>query len=241
MATASTKTTGNGTGHVSRVADAAALVSDTAKQQDGTEAAAIQISRIGTERLLVPITGISPLIMHNFGAKQRQKMLAGMQGVKTPKTNKDPQAEYEAAFHLLSDGTGGFPAAGFKLATVGAARFYGGDVTMTALRQSMFFFGEWSDKDPQQLVRIDGEVTMREDVVRVARGGTDLRYRPMYQQWKATLNIVYVKSMLTRDSLISLVDAGGMGVGVGEWRPERGGDFGQYQIDASKNVEIVNG
>jgi hypothetical protein len=199
----------------------------------------ISIDKIGTEHLLVPVVGMSPLIVHNFGAKQRQKMLDDFQGRKSLKEKKDPQAEYEAAFHYLKDGTGGFPAAGFKLATVGGARFYDNNVTMTELRQFMFFRGEFSDRDPQQLVRIVGEPRMREDVVRVARGKPDLRYRPEYTEWSATLDVVYVTSSLSRDSLLSLIDAGGMGVGVGEWRPQKGGEFGTYQIDTSRELEIV--
>lgn len=201
----------------------------------------IQIDRISSEHLLVPIVGTSPLIVHNFGQKQRQKMLDDMQGRKSPKTPKNPDAEYQQAFHFMKDGSGGFPAAGFKKATVGGARFYGKNVTMTELRQVMFFRGEISDKDPQALVKINGEPRMREDVVRIARGGTDLRYRPEWPEWSATLEVVYVVSSLTRASLLSLIDAGGMGVGVGEWRPERGGDFGTYQLDPSREVEVVGG
>ena len=39
--------------------------------------------------------------------------------------------------------------------------------------------------------------------------------------------------------MLSLIDAGGMGVGVGEWRPERDGDFGTYRVDPSRKVEVV--
>jgi hypothetical protein len=53
------------------------------------------------------------------------------------------------------------------------------------------------------------------------------------------LEVSYVTSMLTRASVLSLIDAGGMGVGVGEWRPEKKGDFGTYQVDPDRQVEIV--
>jgi hypothetical protein len=203
--------------------------------------AEIEIQKIGTEHLLVPIRGISPLILHNFGEKQRRKMLDDMQNKKSAKQPKDPQAEYEAAFHRVKGGQPGFPATGFKACTVAGARFYGSSVTMTSLRQSMFFRGEPSETMPvQALVRIVGEPQQREDVVRVARGGTDLRYRPEFLEWSAVLEIVYVQSMLTRDSLLSLIEAGGLGCGVGEWRPEKGGDNGQFEVDTTKGVEVVS-
>lgn len=202
------------------------------------ENAQVVIDQIASETLSVPLVGTAPLLVHKFSEKAKRQMLDNMQGRKSPKQPKDPKAEYEAAFYRIKDGSYGFPAIAFKSATVSASRFYGKSVTMTALRQCVFFHGEPSE-DGQQMVRIDGEPTMREDVVRVGMGGTDLRYRPQFLEWSTLLQITYVTSMLTRESLLSLVDAGGLGVGVGEWRPEKKGDFGTYRIDPTRKVEVV--
>lgn len=200
---------------------------------------AVEIDRIGTESLGIPIIGTAPLIVHRFPEKAKKQMLDAMQGRKTPKESKNPQAEYEASFHRIKGGGFGFPAIGFKAATVGAARFYGkNQVTMTGLRQFIFFRGE-EGEDGMQMVRIIGEPQMREDVVRVNRGGSDLRYRGEFREWSATLHVTYVKAALTRNTLVSLVDAGGLGVGVGEWRPEKSGDFGTYQIDETRDIEEI--
>jgi hypothetical protein len=198
---------------------------------------AITITKIGTETLRVPLIGTTPLIVHRFSEKAKKQMLDNMQGRKSPKVAKNPEAEYEAAFYRLADGGYGFPALAFKAATVGGARFYSG-VTMTALKQFMFIHGEVGD-DGRALTRIEGEPMMREDVVTVGRNGSDLRYRPQFSTWKATLTVRYVTSALTQGSVLSLIDAGGMGVGVGEWRPEKDGDFGTYQVDPAREVEIV--
>jgi hypothetical protein len=219
---------------------------------------AITIDAIAAETLTVPIVGTSPLIVHRFSEKAKQTMLDAMQGRKSPKQPKDPKAEYEAAFYRMKYGYAldeltaegerlpgvpepgyGFPASAFKMATVGGARFYPSTVTMTSLRSGIFMKGEPGD-DGTQLFRIEGEPRMREDVVRVGRGGTDLRYRPQFDEWSTSLIVVYVTSLLTRDSLLSLIDAGGLGVGVGEWRPEKDGDYGTYRIDTSRNVEVLS-
>lgn len=199
--------------------------------------AAIEITRVGTETLLVPIVGTSPLIVHRFSEKAKRQMLDNMQGRKSPKQAKDPKAEYEAAFYRLKDGGYGFPALAFKAATVGGARFYSG-VTMTALKQFLFVHGEEGD-DGRALTRVEGEPLMREDVVTVGRNGSDLRYRPQFSEWRTTLEVRYVTSALTQGSVLSLIDAGGMGVGIGEWRPEKDGDFGTYRVDPSREVEII--
>lgn len=199
----------------------------------------ITIDRIAAETIHVPIRGTSPLLMHRFDEKAKRIVLDGMQGRKTPRERKDPEADFQASLYRLKGGEGyGMPAVAFKAATIGAARFYGKTISMTALRQYLFFRGEPGD-DGQLMVRIEGEPVMREDVVRV-RASIDMRYRAQFTEWSAILPVTFVTSMLTRDSVVSLIDAGGMGVGVGEWRPERHGDFGTYEVDPTRNVEVVS-
>lgn len=204
-----------------------------------------QLQSINVETLRVPIVGHSPLIVHNFSEKSKRQMLEAQQGKKRVKEVRDPLAEYEASFYRIAteDGTDkyGFPVTAFKAATTGAARFYDKSITMTALRQFIFMRGVLTKADPQMLVELTGEPEMREDVVRL--GGpsrsADLRYRPMFPEWSCTLEVTYVQSSIDRASVLSLIDAGGMGIGVGEWRPEKRGEFGTYGIDLTKKIEAV--
>lgn len=205
----------------------------------------IEITQIATTRMLVPIKGTAPLIVHNFSEKSKRQMLEAQQGKKSPKEIRDPDAEYEAAFYRIANENGpdrfGFPAVAFKAATIGAARFFGKSVRMTEIRQFLFVRGIYTKADPQQLVEIQGTPEMREDVVRL--GGmsrsADLRYRPMFPSWSVTLDVTYVATALSEGSVLSLIDAGGLGVGVGEWRPECKGQFGTYQIDQDVAVQVL--
>jgi hypothetical protein len=217
---------------------------DTSPNLDGAKPVA-EVHRLQRETLLVPIVGTAPLVVHRFSEKAKRQMLDNMQGRKSPKEPKNPEAEYLAAFYRFNDandkdenGPFGFPVIAFKAATVGGARFYD-QVTMTGLRQMLFMRGEIG-KDGQMLARIEGTPHMREDVVRVNRSGTDLRYRPEFPEWETTLAVTYLPSLLTRNSVLSLIEAGGLGVGVGEWRPEKGGDFGTFTIDESRDVQVIN-
>ena len=212
------------------------------------DAAPITIDRVSVETMLIPIVGTTPLIMHNFSEKARKQMLDGMQGKKAVKQPKDPQAEYEAAFYRIADEDSdrdryGFPVVGFKAATIGGARFYGKSISMTALKQFLFYKGIMTKADPQMLVEIHGDPEMREDVVRLSgpSRSPDLRYRPMFRDWSTTLTVTYVKSSIDKSSVLSLIEAGGMGVGVGEWRPEKSGEFGTYRIDPEREVVIIGG
>jgi len=110
---------------------------------------------------------------------------------------------------------------------------------MTELRQFLFMRGVPSRDKAQILTEIAGEPRMREDMVRVGMGGTDLRYRAEFLDWRAVLDVQFVTTALSRDSVLSLIDAGGFGVGVGEWRPEKRGQNGTYELDTTRDVEVV--
>lgn len=215
----------------------------TAPTLASTAEPTISIDRLGVETLLVPILGASPLIVHKFNEKSKRQMLDAMQGKKKVKEVRDPQADYESSFYRYIDPiTGeagyGFPMIAFKAATVSAARLYDKSVAMTALRQQLFFTGI-PDTDGQQVAVIDGTPVMREDVVRLGMSGTDLRYRPMFPEWRTMLRVTYIKSSISKNSVLSLIDAGGLTVGIGEWRPERKGDFGTFRIDPERSVDTI--
>jgi hypothetical protein len=216
-----------------------------AKAASNGAAAQLVIPPINAERLLVPIVGTAPLILHKFSEKAKRVMLNNMQGVRQPKEPRNPEQDYMEAFYRhdptdeYPEGQPGQPVIAFKAATVASARLFPKNVTMTMLKQCLFFTGEFSVREGMQLVRIEGTPRMREDVVRVGNGGTDLRYRPCFNEWSTTLTVTYIRSMLTRESVLSLIDAGGLGVGVGEWRPERNGDSGTFRIDFDKEITVV--
>lgn len=200
----------------------------------------VDVQQIEKETLLVPIRGTSPLIVHRFSEKAKRQMLDAQQGRKNKREIRDPQKDYDEAFYRFTDPTTGekgygFPIIAFKAATISAARLYGKSLTMVGLRQQLFMRGPIGD-DGQQIAVLSGQPKMREDIVRVGINGTDLRYRPVFDEWSTTLEVTYIKSVISRDTVLSLIDAGGLTVGVGEWRPERKGDFGTYELDGEVQV-----
>jgi hypothetical protein len=208
----------------------------------------MQIDELDAETLRIPVIGTSPLITHNWSEKAKRMMLEKQQGRKNPKENRDPQAEFESSKYRIyvPKAKGGkpveacgVPVVAFKSATTSAARFYDKSVSMVSLRQFMFFKGVVTKADAQELFQIVGEPEMREDMVTVGISGTDLRYRACFYEWSTTLQITYVKSCISQGSVLSLVDAGGFGVGVGEWRPEKNGQMGCYTIDRSRDIEVL--
>lgn len=223
-----------------------ATSTETNEELHPSAGAQLQIQRIRTKTVIIPIVGTAPLIVHNFSDKSKRQMLEAQQGVKKLKVNRDPESEYEAAFYRIADEDGnnigyGFPVLGFKAATISAARLFGKAVKMTELKQFLFFEGIITPGDPQALVPINGEPSMREDVVRLA-GATraaDLRFRPQFLEWDAELKVTYIENCISLESVLSLVDAAGRTVGVGEWRPERKGESGTFIIDENRETRVI--
>lgn len=197
---------------------------------DGDDQRVASLIPIRRETVEIPIFGVSPLIPHKWSEKARGMMRDKQTGSKarTLREVKDPVAEAEASLYRLPDGRPGMPATAFKAATIGAARLYDG-VTMASLKAALFVAGEGED----QLVAIDGEMTMREDTPRNSGGTADLRYRYAFFPWRAKLSLTFIPALIDLDSVVNLVDAGGNG-GVGDWRPSAPksltGTFGRYEV-----------
>lgn len=202
------------------------------KEKDMSEAevgSPITLMRLRRDRIIISIEGQTPLIPHRWSEKAKRMMLDKQQGKAVAKKSpKSPEDEAHDATYWLPDGTPGVPATAFKAAIADAARHFG-SVTQVLVKQSVFVVGEGED----QLVRISGPVSMREDMPRNATGVADLRYRNQIFPWEAKLEIEYVASALTPEALLALVDAAGFG-GVGDWRPSspksKSGTYGRWQV-----------
>ena len=190
------------------------------------------LERIKRETAIIEVKGTAPLIVHAWSEKARRMMLDAQMGKKTAKKLKDPKADFEDSRYKFADGSGdGFPVMGFKAATVkGGGRIFGKAVKMTELRQNLLFLADGVGTDAAQLVRIIGpDPIMREDMVRVWIGTADIRYRAEFRDWSALLRIQFVPDLIDLGSVTALVDAGGTN-GIGEWRPEKNGSFGTYEV-----------
>jgi hypothetical protein len=188
----------------------------------------IEVKPINIKFTTINIVGDTPLIVHAWSEKVKKEMLdKQMKKAKTARGAKDPQEEYRSAFYYLPDGRYGFPAVGFKTAAVSAGGRFSEGLKMTELRGAFFVDGV----DGTDLVAIEGEPTMREDMVRVGMGTADIRYRPEFRTWAASLRVRFNADKISIEQLVNLMNLAGFGVGIGEWRPERDGQFGCFHVE----------
>lgn len=182
--------------------------------------------------LQVKLEGTSPLITHAWSEKARRMMLDKQMGKASKgKEKKDPQAEYEAAFHRLADGRPGFPILAFKAAAVTAVTSLGKEITKVAARQAFHLLPDAEGGDLAPIHYPDDvPPQMREDMVRIGMGTSDIRFRPEFRRWGVVLRIQFNRRAFTAEQIINLLNLGGFAVGVGEHRPECDGDKGRFAV-----------
>lgn len=191
----------------------------------------IQLPQLKIARIEVNIRGITPLMTHKWSEKALRQMRDKQQGrAKMRKDPKDPEADFQGAKYLDEQGRDCVPLLGFKNAIVSAAR-YAEDMKMTVLRGALRV--ENPDNPASLLLPIQfSKCVMREDVVRVGMGTADLRYRPEYHDWKTKFVVAFNRSMLSAEQVLNLVNLAGFSVGLCEWRPEKDGMHGQFEVAA---------
>ena len=193
----------------------------------------VEVQEFAIREVVIPIIGISPLIVHGWSEKSK-KMISDKQAGKAKNKKhdiRDPEDDYEQAKHKRPLGFDGFPAAGFKAAMIRGAKMIGMVMKDT---QTAFFIK--ADCEETQLVKIHGDSRMRTDMVRVGMGSADIRYRPEYPMWSANLIVEFNSGVVSLDQIFQLVKAAGYGCGIGEMRPEKGKfNFGRFKLKDDGN------
>jgi len=195
-----------------------------------TKKATAELQQIKVEYVQVKVRGLSPLIMHRWSEKAKRAMLDKQMKKTVKKEAKAPDEQYEASVYRFTDGRIGFPADAFKKAMIRGAKQLG--IVMVDARTSFFVHGEYCERDDRELVPIVGEVKPREDMVRIGQGTADIRYRGQIMEWSADLRISHNTAVTSFDHIVNMLHAAGYGVGIGEWRPEKDGTFGRFEVVA---------
>ncbi len=194
-----------------------------------TKTGSIELKDFKIRNVSIEVIGTSPLIVHAFSEKARKMIEAKQQG-KSKNAKHEirvPEEDFENAKHKSPLGWDGFPAAGFKAAMIRGAKMIG--LVMKDVQTNFFIQADCSET---QLVKINGACRLRTDMVRIGMGSADVRYRPEYPNWKATLIIEFNEGMVSLEQIHQMVMAAGYGVGVGEMRPERTKiGFGRFKIN----------
>lgn len=208
----------------------------------------IEIKPIEIKKTTIRIVGDTPLIMHAWSEKAKREMLEKQ--MKTTKSKsreaKNPVEDFIRSMYWLTpmpmdmseDGfmqaiengaRFGFPVTAFKQAAISAAYRMGWTKDKMSMRGAFFI-----DGDENQMIEIHSDVpVMREDMCKVGMGVADIRFRGEFRNWWADMTISYnTNGQYTLEQIINIINAGGYVCGVGEWRPERDGQFGMFHVES---------
>jgi hypothetical protein len=202
---------------------------------------AISLREINLQEVTLKIRGTSALIQHSWSSKGLREMRMtkaerALHKKQNPPKTRNPEEEAEDATHRMKDGGYCVPVTAIKASIISAAHKDLG-IEKTAVKKSLFLIADEGD-----LVRMTcSEPIVREDIVRIGMGSTDLRYRPQFDDWEVEITAQVDADILSADILANLVKRAGFGVGIGEWRPEKGGDFGRFEIDQEFGIKFSGG
>lgn len=151
----------------------------------------------------------------------------------------------------------GFPVTAFKQAALSAAYRMGWAKDKMSMKGAFFiepsvdgyFSGDLEiDMDKKRIsvtpnvfryepmIEIHSDMPiMREDMVKVGMGAADIRYRGEFRNWWADMTISFNKNgQYSLEQVLNILHAGGVVCGVGEWRPERDGQYGMYHLSMTE-------
>lgn len=203
--------------------------------------AEVKVSDVKIKEVEITIEGTTPLIVNNFNEKSKQQILdAQMKKAKKEKEPRNPVEDGMRALYWLTpmpeeftdeswekalkEGARfGFPAKGIKASIVSGA--YRNKLTP----DKVSLYGAFLI--PEELVEIKYDrIRIREDYVRIAHGGTDVRFRPEFDGWNMTFKIQYNENAYSLEQILNFINLGGFSCGLGEMRIEKGGNNGSYKV-----------
>ena len=208
----------------------------------------LEIRPLEIVKTTIRIVGDSPLIMHAWSEKAKREMLEKqMKATKTKARDaKNPVEDFIRSMYWLSDmptdmteegfeaaitngARFGFPVTAFKQAAISAAYRMGWTKDKMSMRGAFYI-----DGDSNQMLEIKSDKPiMREDMVKVGMGTADIRYRGEFRNWYVDMPISFNKNGKYKfEQIVNIINAGGYVCGVGEWRPERDGQYGMFHVSA---------
>lgn len=219
-------------------------------QPNGADEVRVEIKPLNIQVIKLSIVGDTPLIVHAWSTKAVRMILdKQMKRAKQAKEAKNPVENFVESLHRMPDGSGyGIPAICFKKALVSVANI--ADLTKVDCRFSLHVLGhvgdmlkisapslqgpvtEWDKEYEKELQEFHSQgVSMRQDMVRIAMGTSDIRFRAQFPAWEIRdIPVRYNANVMSPEQIVNLAELAGFSNGLGEWRPQRDGSSGTFHV-----------
>jgi hypothetical protein len=179
---------------------------------------------------LATITGVTPLLMHRFSEAEELNRTTRKIHIK----DEDPREAAEKCAYRNEKGQLYFP--GSAIARL--LREAGGSHKQRGSRKSLKYI------IPAAILVSDEMILLRDDngepltnfevdsrpVVIPATKGRIMRHRPRLNRWAMEFALEIDEDMLDEQTAHLLIGEGGSKIGLGDYRPEKGGPFGRFSV-----------
>ena len=189
--------------------------------------------------LLLRAVGISPLLCSRFPPEIGIEILRGQTGgggKLKKKPPRKPDKEYIDSLYKYSRRGKiryGFPSGGIKNSAVSTARTLDKSVKQTFLRQAFFVDCEHPEGYLPIISKSGPKKQM--DMVKPSMGnGRVPVLRGRFQDWEIPFTVVFDERVISPAQIVSVFATAGSSVGIGAWRPERGGRFGRFIVKSAR-------
>jgi hypothetical protein len=176
--------------------------------------------------MLVDITieGVSPLLQHRFGEEAEEQVNNGTS--RSTARRKNPREEAEKVAYRLPDGRLYQPSTHILQAFRAAGKFHRvGRKQADRLCMAAFSILETELAHNTK----DFEVDSRPVVIPATRGRV-MRHRPRLDSWRLSFTADVDTEIFDLDFAYAILADAGRKVGIGDFRPDRGGPFGRFKI-----------
>lgn len=182
-------------------------------------------------RLHITLVGTSPLLVNNFDEKTKVEIEENYQKrAKVKSQPKSAEAQFLASLYVIPGKKGqyGVPASGLKKCAIAACRYVDG-IKMSHTTGAFHVVG-----DTNGLIQVLGDKpVMDRRTVRVGTFGNKkpaTRYRGRFDNWSLEFEVILNSGVLSPEQLINLYDTAGFSIGICEYRPEKGGNLGMFEV-----------
>jgi len=216
-------------------------VAKVKKVKEQAQEQEVMLLPLEIKKATITIKGISPLMTNPFDTKSIEQIAtdraAKENGIKLKKVFDSPREQYLRTFYLLKGkpeekgAVYAMPASGIKKALVTAAKFLGDrNLSGTRMQGALHVLEVANGLVP--IVSKSGPV-MDSRMGRVGPFGAKkpkMIHRARFDEWECTFTVTYRPDMISPTQLVTLFEHAGFSVGLCEFRPEKSGSMGCFEI-----------
>ena len=198
----------------------------------------IEIRRPNIQRMKITLVGLTPLMTARKTDAMKKGIIdsaPGKKGMAKKVPPRTPEEQYADSMYKINKTTHGFPAGSVKSAEVsvlgGLKETGNGALSMKRGKAMFSIFPEGH----HELMKLRFKrVEQSDDWAVIPKTGTPVPVsRAVYYDWSCDCIVQFDADLLDPETILALVMKAGQ-VGIGAWRPEKGGNKGTFEVKQAK-------